>query len=161
VAPSVTNSKDFIALDIQHTEIVKMIVHFSKQLQIIFLYTKPSCAKFIVDQLTMTQVNDQCELLLLNHQIIINDMSFTAPYFAPLSQNETHKKIVLLVDNVTDENKQIIKSIYKSSQYEEIVNRDANQLLVRSNGIPVNAGSNNNSNNNSSMNNQAIVGDGM
>jgi hypothetical protein len=62
IAPSVKNPKDIVALDIQHSEIVKLIVHFSKQLQIIFLYTKPSCAKFIVEELSMTKVNEQCEL---------------------------------------------------------------------------------------------------
>lgn len=75
-----------------------------------------------------------------------------APYYAPLSHNETHKKIVLLIDNVTDENKQTIKSIYKAHQLEEITNRDANELLVRSNGIPVNA----TNNNNTAINNQSL-----
>ena len=77
---------------------------------------------------------------------------FAAPYYAPLSHNETQKKIVLLIDNVTDENKQTIKSIYKVHQLEEINNRDANELLVRSNGIPTSAANNNQSLTNQSLN---------
>ena len=60
-APSVKNVKDTVILDLQHTEIVKLIVHFSKQLQIIFLYTKPSCARYIIEQLSMTPANDRCK----------------------------------------------------------------------------------------------------
>jgi sentrin-specific protease 7 len=64
IAPSVKDKNDKVILDIQHSEIVKMITHFSKQLQIIFLYTKPSCARYIVEQLSMTLVNDKCELII-------------------------------------------------------------------------------------------------
>lgn len=62
VAPSLKTPKDLIVLDIQHSEIVKVVVHFSKQLHIIFLYTKPSCARYIAEQLHLTQVNDKCKL---------------------------------------------------------------------------------------------------
>lgn len=61
VAPSVKDKNDKIVLDLQHSEIVKMITHFSKQLQIIFIYTKPSCARYVVEQLSMTLVNDKCK----------------------------------------------------------------------------------------------------
>lgn len=110
----------------------------------------------------MTKVNEQCELKLFNLMVFLtnNLIHFTAPYFAPLSANETHKKIVLLVENITDENKITIKSIYKATQYEEIINRDANELLVRSNGIPVNTGNNNSNTNNSAVTNSALGGDG-
>lgn len=70
---------------------------------------------------------------------MFNNFNPSAPYYAPLSLNETQKKIVLLIDNVTDENKQILRSIYPANQLEDITNRDANELLVRSNGIAVNS----------------------
>lgn len=66
VAPSVTNNKDFIVLDIQNSEVVKLITHFSKQLQIIFIYTKPSCARYIVEQLSMTLANDKCKMKIFS-----------------------------------------------------------------------------------------------
>ena len=62
VAPSLKNPKDLIILNIQHEEIVKVVVHFSKQLHIVFLYTKPSCARYIVDQLQMSETDDKCKL---------------------------------------------------------------------------------------------------
>lgn len=60
VAPSLRSCKD-VTLNIQHSEIVKVVVHFSKQLHIIFLYTKPSCARYIVEQLQMSPASDKCE----------------------------------------------------------------------------------------------------
>lgn len=51
-----------IVLNIQHSEIIKIVTHFSKQLHIIFLYTKPSCARYIVEQLQMTLEGDKCKL---------------------------------------------------------------------------------------------------
>lgn len=43
------------------------------------------------------------------------------------------------MDNVTDDNRQVIRSIYKYQQLDEITNRDANELLVRSNGAAFNS----------------------
>ena len=61
----------------------------------------------------------------------------TAPYYSPLSRNETHKKIIFLTENVTEDTKNALKAIYKESRIEEISNRDANEMLVRSTGIPL------------------------
>lgn len=55
-----------VTLNIQQSEIVKMVVHFSKQLHIIFLYTKPSCARYVVDALELTEANDKCESIVYN-----------------------------------------------------------------------------------------------
>lgn len=68
--------------------------------------------------------------------------------------NETQKKIVLLIDNVTEDNKQFLRTIYNTTQLEDISNRDANELLVRSNGITVNSP-------NVSLNTTAINDTGM
>ncbi|KAG5678957.1 hypothetical protein PVAND_008575 [Polypedilum vanderplanki] len=123
VAPSVKNVKDITVLNIQHSEIIKFVTHFSKQLSIVFVYTKPSCGKYIVDQLNMSQITDK------------------SPYYAPLSKIETQRKIVFLTDNVSEETKSALRSIYKNHVLEEINNRDANELLVRSTGIPLTTGS--------------------
>lgn len=45
-----------VTLNIQQSEIVKMVVHFSKQLHIIFLYTKPSCARYVSFLNEMNQI---------------------------------------------------------------------------------------------------------
>ena len=62
---------------------------------------------------------------------------FIAPYYSPLSRLETQKKIILLTENVPEDTKNAIKSIFKEDQLEEINNRDANEMLVRSTGIPI------------------------
>lgn len=68
VAPSVTNPKDVNVLDIQQSEIVKVVVHFSKQLHIIFLYTTPFCARYISAQLEMSK-NDASSGKFVNIQL--------------------------------------------------------------------------------------------
>lgn len=50
---------------------------------------------------------------------------------------EPQKKIVFLAETVSDETKSILKSIYNAMILEEISNRDANDMLVRSTGIPL------------------------
>lgn len=55
VAPSLKDPNDLVVLNIQNSEIIKVIGHFSKNLHIIFLYTKPSCVRYINVQLQMTQ----------------------------------------------------------------------------------------------------------
>ncbi|KAL7051210.1 hypothetical protein ACKWTF_004382 [Chironomus riparius] len=119
VAPTVKDVNDITVLNIQNSEIVKLVIHFSKQLSIIIVYTKPSCGRFIVEQLQMTQVNDK------------------SPYYAPLSRNETQKKIIFLTENVSEDTKNALKAIFKEGRMEEINNRDANEMLVRSTGIPL------------------------
>lgn len=61
---------------------------------------------------------------------------------------------MLLVENISDENKQTLRAIYTTSQMEDITNRDANELLVRSNGIQINAA-------NISINTSALNESGM
>lgn len=138
VAPSLNNPKELIALNIQNSEIIKVVTHFTKQLHIIFLYTKPSCARYVAHQLQMTQENDKCEKKHRKFAILSLTLPiFPAPFFSPLSRHEPHKKIVFLADAVSDETKSVIKSLYSRQILEDINNRDANEMLVRSTGIPL------------------------
>jgi hypothetical protein len=140
VAPALKN-KELTVLNIQHSEIVKVVVHFSKQLHIIFLYTKPSCARFIAEQLQMSQSNDKCKFSSIYWIKVTTSTTFyffsAAPYFSPISRSEPQKKIVCLAESINEETRSIIKSIYSRSVLEEINNRDANEMLVRSTGIPL------------------------
>jgi hypothetical protein len=134
-------SKELKTLNIQNSEIIKVVIHSSKQLHIIFLYTKPSCARYIAEQLQMSQTNEKCKIvkLFLIDLCSINFCSSAAPYFSPLSRSEPQKKIVFLAEVINEKAKSVIKSIYSRSVLEEINNRDANQMLVRSTGIPLTA----------------------
>jgi hypothetical protein len=67
-----------------------------------------------------------------------NFLLLVAPFFSPLSRDEPQKKIVFLAEAITEETKGMIKSIYPRPVLEEISNRDANEMLVRSTGIPLN-----------------------
>lgn len=54
IAPSVKNPKESCVINIQSSEIVRVITHFSKQLFIVFVYTKPSCGVYVRESLEMT-----------------------------------------------------------------------------------------------------------
>ena len=139
MAPTVKDVNDITVLNIQNSEIVKLVIHFSKQLSIIILYTKPSCGRFIVEQLQMTQVNDKCKAQHYLFYLIILILIYlhTAPYYSPLSRNETQKKILFLTENVSEDTKNALKAIFKEGRMEEINNREANEMLLRSTGIPL------------------------
>ena len=64
-----------------------------------------------------------------------NFFSFTVSWYHPISKIESHKKIIFLADVVNDDNKSTIKALFPKDILEEINNRDANDLLVRSTGI--------------------------
>ncbi|CRK87759.1 CLUMA_CG001548, isoform A [Clunio marinus] len=115
VAPSSEN-KDLTVLNIQHSEIVKLVTSFGRPL-IIFIYTKPSTARYIREQLKLSE----------NSEI--------SPHFSPVSPNESQRKITLLADNFTAKDINAIKSVCDSLQLEEINHRDAQEMLFRSTGI--------------------------
>lgn len=54
IAPSVKNPKESCVINVQSSEIVRVITHFSKQLFIFFVYLKPSCGIYIRESLEMT-----------------------------------------------------------------------------------------------------------
>jgi hypothetical protein len=140
VAPNVKNPKELVALNIMHSEIIKIVIHFSKQLHIIFVYTKPSCARYITSELQMTQTTDKCKFNDISALVsFAKDFVPAAPYYTPLSRSEPQKKIVFLAESITEETRAMIKSIYSRPVLEEINNRDANEMLVRSTGIPLNS----------------------
>lgn len=53
VAPNVKRPEEYVSLDLQMYEIVKVVVHFSKALNIMFVYTLPSCAIYVRQHLQM------------------------------------------------------------------------------------------------------------
>lgn len=128
IAPNVKRPAEKCILDLQLHEIVKAVVHFSKPLNVIFLYTLPSCGVHIRDSLEMGLADDPL------------------PYFNPVCRkDDAHRRITLVMDRVTEESKSIVKSIFLTEKIEEISARDANELLVRS--CSTNKSNENNSNN--------------
>ncbi|XP_058066162.1 uncharacterized protein LOC131215783 [Anopheles bellator] len=114
VAPNVKRPTEFVSLDLQMHEIVKVVVHFSKALNTMFVYTLPSCGQYVRQHLEMDLSEEKL------------------PYFSPISRtNETHKRITLVMERITEESKSILKNIFIGQQLEEISVRDANELLLR------------------------------
>uniref|UniRef100_W4VR71 Putative sentrin/sumo-specific protease senp7 n=1 Tax=Corethrella appendiculata TaxID=1370023 RepID=W4VR71_9DIPT len=115
IAPNVKRPGENSILDIQLREIVKILAHFSKSLFVMFIYTLPSTGTFIRESLEMGLASDNL------------------PYFNPGSRtDETHKRITLVMERMTEESKQIIRTIFTKEKIEEISTRDANELLIRS-----------------------------
>lgn len=126
-------------LDIQMSEIVKVIYHSLNSLHVVFLYTKPSCGKYVRSKLDMTgDGKDKSEFQRSCHSLhIFNPIYISAAaYYNPLSLNETQKRIIFLMDHFTEEYKSTIASIFKKPILEEILTRDANELLLRATGAP-------------------------
>ncbi|XP_070495132.1 sentrin-specific protease 7-like [Chironomus tepperi] len=109
----------YVDLHIQESEIVKITMHLSDEFSVMFFYTKPSCGLYIVDQLSLSQVNEK------------------SPYFSPLSRNERQKKIILILDGyVTKEIKDAFLEIFKQYRLDEISFNDASEMLDQSTEIP-------------------------
>lgn len=102
-----------VIVDIQFSEIVKMVVHFSKTLSVAFIYVLPSCSRYIREILDMSASgnNKHC--------------------FSSVSRIDSERRIVLMFDSVSEESKSIIKSLFKSPLIEDISRNDANELLVK------------------------------
>lgn len=118
VAPSVKRADELVVLNIQLSEIVKLLYCFDKRLTVIFMFVLPSCAAYVRESLEMSANNQE------------------EPYFNPISADNAKKKIVLLMDKATVEDKEKLKAIFVENKIEEISYQDANELLIRSHKDP-------------------------
>lgn len=105
-------------LNIQLSEVVKLLYCFDKRLTVIFIFVLPSCGAYVRESLEMS-VNTQ-----------------EAPYFNPHTIDNAKKKIVLLMDKAMVEDKERLKAIFMEHKIEEITYQDANELLIRSHRDP-------------------------
>ncbi|XP_055373221.1 uncharacterized protein LOC129606736 [Condylostylus longicornis] len=116
IAPSCSNPEDNICLDIMHQEIVKVIAHLSKNLAVLFLYTLPRCGAYIRESLDMKAKNALSE----------------TPYYNPTDRAEPYKRIVIQIENLHEESRSIIRSIFPTTVLEFVGLDDAKELLSRS-----------------------------
>jgi len=63
--------------------------------------------------------------------------SILAPYYNSTHRLDYYKKIILLMDSISEDSKSVIKAIYAISVLEEVSHHDANELLNRSKEIPI------------------------
>ncbi|XP_014277075.1 sentrin-specific protease 6 isoform X2 [Halyomorpha halys] len=114
--PSLSKTNCSTVIKILMKDIVKVLIHFGNKSSsgpTMFYYITHEASKKIREALHMSSKNK-------NH------------YFDPTSKEELHKRITLLPDKITEEERLFIKSIYESRcLMEEITWDEANDILVR------------------------------
>ncbi len=98
-------------MNIKRSDVLKVMAHFNKSCPIIFLYLSPTACAAIRQQLTMDKKYG-----------IWLDIG---------ESDDTMKRVTILPDKVTEENKAILKGIYVN-EMEELDNKAANEILVHS-----------------------------
>ncbi|XP_042230537.1 putative mediator of RNA polymerase II transcription subunit 26 [Homarus americanus] len=91
IPPITEDSSDSVTFDIPIKSIIKILAHFGRSLPVLFIYIKPSTAASIRRLLKMTDK--------------------TGHYFDPCSYDESQKRITILPDRLTEENKNLVKEI--------------------------------------------------
>lgn len=123
VVPHVQDKSKLIKLQVQSREIMKFIVHYEKNLPVIFLYTTPGCGRYIRRALGMGPV------------LALQRGTEPAPaYYDPTNCQEQVKRIVMVAKVLRDDSKQTIKLVFPRQMYDEITYRDALDLLQKSRG---------------------------
>ncbi|KAJ8674883.1 hypothetical protein QAD02_010669 [Eretmocerus hayati] len=108
--PTLEDDKSTVIVDIRIIDMVKVLIHFAKSMPVLFFYTNPETGLRIRDILGMQDPK--------------------GPYFDPASKDQTHKRITLLPEKITEESKAAIKEILKS-KFEELNTKEANDILVK------------------------------
>ena len=109
--PGIVNPSEVVVISIPMKDILKVLAHFGKSMPLLFLYVTPSVCQKARKLLKMT-----------------NSQSF---YFDVQSQDDTQKRITILPEKLTEENKMILKQHF-SGKVQELESKDANEILVRS-----------------------------
>merc|ERR1719233_2066096 len=92
-------------------DVLKVLAHFGKSMPLLFLY---------VSQDACTRVRRQLKM--------VNSQAF---FLEVQSPDETQKRITILPEKLTEENKAILKTHF-GSNVQELESKDANEILVRS-----------------------------
>ncbi|KAK8741250.1 hypothetical protein OTU49_002576, partial [Cherax quadricarinatus] len=137
IPPITDDSGDSVTFDIPIKSVVKILVHLGRSLPVFFIYIKPSTAASVRRLLKM--------------------MDKSGYYFDPCSNEESQRRITILPDRMTEENKNLVKEILSSTNVhtsdavnvtssvpndkinimEELDQREANEILVRSSPMEV------------------------
>ena len=109
--PGIVNPSEAVIISIPMKDILKVLAHFGKSMPLLFLYICPSACQKTRKLLKMT-----------------NSQSF---YIDVQSTDETQKRITILPEKLTEENKMILKQHF-TGKVQELESKDANEILVRS-----------------------------
>ncbi|KAJ8931084.1 hypothetical protein NQ314_016048 [Rhamnusium bicolor] len=112
--PHPSKENDIKTIKIDKCEIVKVLASFNKALPVFFYYLNPALAKLIREELDMTPDGDY--------------------YYDPLSsKEEAYRRITLLPDDVSDEDKENFQLIYGCIPgiLDELNVKEANDILIK------------------------------
>jgi sentrin-specific protease 7 len=109
--PGIINTDDVITITILKADLIKVQAHFGKQMPLLFLYVKESACARARKVLKMSSA-----------QSFFLDVN---------SLDETQKRITILPEKLTDENKTTLKANYGDT-VQDLEAKDANEILVRS-----------------------------
>ena len=109
--PAINTDLEIITINIEMKDVLKVLVHFGKSMPLLFLYVSPTACQKTRKLLKMT-----------------NSQGY---YLDVQSQDETQKRITVLPEKLTEDNKAILKKHFGSNM-QELESKDANEILVRS-----------------------------
>ena len=110
--PAIINTSEVVGINIPMSDVVKVLAHFGKKcMPLLFLYISPAACNRARKMLKMT-----------------NSQSF---FLDVHSTDETQKRITIIPEKVTEDNKQILKQHF-GSKVQELERKEANDILVRS-----------------------------
>ncbi|XP_012286581.1 uncharacterized protein LOC105703068 isoform X2 [Orussus abietinus] len=110
--PLLEDDKNFVTLEVQFKDIIKVLIHFGKSMPVLFFYTTTSTGAMIRELLGMQDPK--------------------GPYYDPAGKDHTHKRITLLPERVSEESKVILKTLFAPRRMlEELSPKEANDILVR------------------------------
>ncbi|XP_057321904.1 uncharacterized protein LOC130665499 [Microplitis mediator] len=112
VVPLLEDQNQCVTINVKINEIVKVLIHFGKAMPVLFFYTSPNCGANIRELLGMQDSK--------------------GPYYDPAGKDQTHKRITLLPEKISEEAKNICKFIFPlGSKMEDLNGKEANDILVR------------------------------
>ena len=109
--PGIINPSEVVTLNIPMKEVCKVLAHFGKQMQLLFLDISEAACQKTRKKLMMT-----------------NSHGF---YLDIRSSDETQKRITILPEKLISKDKAILKQHFSSS-LKEIRSKEANKILVQS-----------------------------
>ena len=113
--PGIINPNEVVTLNIPMKEVYKVLAHFGKQMQFLFLDISEAACQKARKKLMMT-----------------NSLGF---YLDIRSEDETQKRITILPEKLDQKDKYFCKAILEqhfSSSLKEIRSEEANEILVKS-----------------------------
>lgn len=111
VAPHCKHPTEKTVLNIQKSEIVKVVCNFSQK-SVLVLYVLNTCGKYIRESLEMSSESQSCG------------------YFSPMAKNQGEKRIMIEAE-INEGAKSVIKSIFSSSVLEEISSHDTSIIRMQ------------------------------